>query len=281
MQKKHCIYLLAALFAFGCGKEKSIDTGDFNPIFIGTNCRISQVLTVDSASGIGLEAHNTFFNTAGNATTAEVYDSLTSTRLFASSFIYRGDTVFLENGQYFVNDASGRVKLFRALADPSDPFSDTVRIVFSYDTQGYLVKKEYYYFGLTAPLLRSNYTYSSGNLTKSVLMSMLPSPQVLVDAVAEYNNTQTARENMYLLPDGYFTAPYILAFNFGKRPANTIKKLTTKVYDNGMLTDSLVTNYKNYKFSRDGYMLELFAEGDFQDGIGIIDGKTKFKYTCR
>ncbi len=281
MHKKYLAYITALLFSIGCGKEKSIDTGDFNPIFIGNNCRISQVLTVDSLSNIGLEAQNTFFNNNGRATATELFDSLSNTAVFRATLTYKGDSVFVGPSQYFITDASGRVKLFKGLEDPTNPFSDTVRIVFSYDAQGFLVKQEYYYFGLSFPLLRSNYTYNSGNLTKAVLISLIPSQEVVVDAVAEYNNTQPTRECMYYFPDGFFTAPYIHALNFGKRPANTIKKLTTKIFNSGQLADSLVTNYRNYRFSRDGYVLELFADGALQEGLGIINGKTKFRYKCR
>ena len=266
----------------GCRKEKSIDTGDYNPIFIGNNCRIGQVLTIDSLTGIGFEAHNAFFNSTGKATGVELYDSLTNSVYFSEAFIYKGDTAFVNTGQYFILDATtARVKEFKGLEDPSDPFSDSIRITFSYDAAGALIKKDYYYFNLPVPLLRSTYTYSNGNLTKALLVSLIPSPEVIVDAVAEYNTGMLAKELMYIFPDGFLSFPYNLSFNFGKRPVNTLKKVTTKIYNSGVLTDSLVTNYKNYKLSRDNYVLELFAEGDYQDGIGIIDGRTKFSYKCR
>jgi hypothetical protein len=273
-------FLLITLLA-GCRKEKSVDTGDFNPIFIGNNCRIDQVLAVDSLSGIGLYAHNALFNAAGVATTTTFTDSITNTNDFTALFTYRGDTTFTGAGQFFLKDAAGRMKEYKGLEDPSDPFSDSVRVTFTYNIDGYLTKKEYFFFGLPIPLLQSNYTYSNGNLTKTVLTSLFPTIEVLVDAVAEYNTTQPAKEFVYLFPDAFDISPYTLSLNFGKKPTNTIKKLTTKLYSNGMLTDSLVTNYKNYKLSRDGYVLELFAEGDYQDGLGIIDGRTKFRYKCR
>lgn len=280
--KKTTPFLFLLLFILACRKEKSIDTGDYNPVFIGNNCRISQVLTIDSFAGIGFEAHNAFFDAAGKPTGTELYDSLTNSPYFTSAFTYRGDTVFVDSRQYFINDATtGRVKEYKGLEDPSDPFSDSIRITFTYNASGYLTKKEYYLFNIPIPLLRSTYTYSNGNLTKALLESLFPSTEVIVDAAVEYNTAQQARELMYIFPDGYFTLPYNLSFNFGKRPVNTMKKVTTKIYDAGVISDSLVTNYKNYKFSRDNYVLELFAEGDYQDGIGIIDGRTKFSYKCR
>lgn len=274
--------LFVILSFYGCKKEKSIESADKNPVFIGSNCRIKQVLTVDSLTGIGFEAHNAFFDAAGISTGTELFDSLSSSLYFGSVFTYHGDTVFVNSGEYFVNDAAtGRVKEFKGLIDRSDPLSDTVQITFSYNTTGYLVKKDYYFFGVTEPLLRSTYTYSNGNLSRALLENLFPSTEVFIDAMVEYNTGQPVNGFMYIFPDGFYTAPYNLSFNFGKRPANTIKKVTTKLYNGGVLTDSLITNYGNYKLSRDNYVLELFAGGDYQDGIGIIDGRTKFNYYCK
>jgi len=275
-------FLFVLLSFYGCRKEKSIESGDKNPIFIGSNCRISQVLSVDSLTGIGFDAHNAFFDAAGKPTGTELYDSLSNSIYFGSLFTYSGDTAFVNSGEYFLNDAAtGRVKEFKGLIDSSDPLSDTVQIIFSYDASGYLVKKEYYFYGLPDPLLRSTYSYSSGNLTRALLEYVFPSTEVFIDAAVEYNSSQPANGMMYVFPDAFYTSQYNLSFNFGKRPVNTLKKVTTKLYSSGVLTDSLVTNYSNYKLSRDNYVLELFAAGDFQDGMGIIDGRTKFSYYCK
>jgi hypothetical protein len=280
--KKTAPFLFLLLFFIGCRKEKSIESGDKNPVFIGSNCRISQVLTVDSLTGIGFEAHNAFFDAAGKPTAAELYDSLSNSIYFLSIFTYSGDTVFLSTSEYVINDAAtGRVKEYQGLDDPSDPFSDTIRVTFSYNASGYLSKTEYYLLGDPEPLLRSTYTYSNGNLTKSLMERLVPSAEVMIDASLEYNTAQPVNGFMYIFPDGFLTSPYHLSFDFGKRPANTLKKVTTKFYNGGIVTDSLVTNYKNYKLSRDNYVLELFAEGDYQDGIGIVDGRTKFSYYCK
>jgi len=280
--KKTAPFLFLFLTLNACRKEKSIESGDNNPIFIGSNCRISQVLSVDSLTGIGFDAHNAFFDAAGKPTGTELYDSLSNSIYFGSLFTYIADTAFVNSDEYFVNDAAtGRVKEFKGLIDPSDPLSDTVQIVFSYDASGYLVKKDYYFFGMPVPLLQSTYSYNSGNLTRALLEYVFPTTEVFIDAAVEYNNSQPANGMMYVFPDGFYTAQYNLSFNFGKRPVNTLKKVTTKLYSAGVLTDSLVTNYSNYKLSRDNYVLELFAAGDFQDGMGIIDGRTKFSYYCK
>lgn len=279
--KKLAIVFLSLLIVAGCKKEKSLDTGDFSPVFIGNNCTVSQVLTVDSLTGVGFAAHNAFFNSSLNPVGTEIYDSLSNSLYFISAFTTSGDTIKGSAGEYFVKDASGRIKYYKGLDDPTDPSSDTVEVRFTYDVTGYLTKREYYYYGIPIPLARSTYSYTNGNLTKSVFETVYPTSQVVIDATAEYNTNQPVKGFVYTFPDDFLTYMYNLSFNYGNRSANTLKKLTTKIYDNGTLTDSLVTNYKNYKLSRDNYVLELFAEGDYQDGLGIIDGRTKFSYQCK
>lgn len=282
MFRKITFLAFAVLTFLSCKKEKSLDrTGGDNPIFIGNNCRISQILTVDSLSAVGFEAHNIFFNAVGNATRSEIIDSLTNATYFDESFNYKGDTILVTNIGYFLKNSSGRIQSFKGPEDPTDPFSDTIEINFTYSSAGALTKAEYFYFGIPIPLLRSTYTYSGNNLTKARTDLLVPSFETLIEADLVYNTAQPVRDFIYTFPDAYEIYPFLPALNFGNKPTNALTKVTTKIYNAGSLTDSLVTNYKNYKLSTDGYVLEFFAEGDFQDGMGILNGRTKFKYSCR
>lgn len=282
MIKRIHLFLLLPLLIVSCRKEKSLEGGDPNSIWIGTNCRINQVLTVDSSTSIGFEAHNAFFDSKGLATGTELYDSLTNSTIFRTNYFYKGDTAYVNNGQYFVQDkTTGRVKEFKGLEDPTDPLSDTIQIKFTYNAAGQLTAKDYYFFNLPTPALRSTYTHTNGNLTSMLFVSLFPTSETIADATLEYNTNQPVKEFMYIFPDGYIITPYLLSFNFGTRPANTIKKINTRFYSSGTVTDSLVTNYKNYVLSRDNYVLDLFAEGDYQDGVGNLFERTKFQYKCR
>lgn len=282
MFKKITLPALVMLAFLSCKKEKSLDTfGGANPIFIGNNCRISQILTVDSFSSVGYEAHNIFFNAAGNATRSQIIDSLSSSSFFDESFTYKGDTIYVRNIGFFVKNSSGRVQSFKGPEDPTDPFSDTVTINFTYSAAGALTKAEYFYFGIPIPLVRSTYTYTGNNLTKARTDLLVPSFETIIESELVYNTAQTVRDFIYTFPDAYELYPFLPALNFGNKPTNALTKVTTKIYDAGLLTDSLVTTYKNYKLSNDGYVLEFFADGDFQDGMGIYNGRTKFKYFCK
>ncbi|MBX9783464.1 MAG: hypothetical protein K2X48_09245 [Chitinophagaceae bacterium] len=283
---KKIIFIAAVLSVafFSCKREKSIDstTGTTGtPVFLGTNCRISQVLNVDSLSSIGLEAHNIFFNSTGVATRVQLIDSITNDVYLNDSYTYKGDTIFIAGVGYLLkNNTTGRISLFRGLEDPTDPLSDTIIINFTYNTSGFLTKAEYAYTFLPVTVLRSTYTYTGNNLTKARTDVLAPSFETVITSDLEYTS-QPVRDFIYTIPDAYYTYPYLPAFNFGNKSANALKKVTTRYFDNGVATDSAITTYKNFRLSADGYVLEFYADGDLQDGMGIYDGRTKFKYFCR
>lgn len=272
-----------ALLLVQCKKEKSFETGETNPIYLGSNCKLSAITAIDSVGGFGIAAHTTFFNTSNEATGTVIFDSISNTSLFNATFTYRGDTMLVGNGSYFVrNRFTQRVTEFVGPEDPNDPLSDTLQIMFSYNAEGNLIRKDYFIKGLPLPLFRSTYIYTAGNLTQSKFEIVVPGfEQTLIEAELEYNTNQTARNFLYILPDGIFTAPFIMALNLGTPSRNVPTQLITRYYENGTLSETLRTTYRDYKFSRDGYILELTAEGDYQEATGIMNGKTKFSYSCR
>lgn len=279
-------YAAILLFAFvlaSCTKEKSFETGEANPVYLGNDCRISTIASLDTATGFGIASHTTFFNPAQVATGTFIFDSTSNTALFNAGFTYRGDTMLVGDGRYFVRNATtGRVTKFIGPQDPEDPQSDTLEVLFSYNPEGNLIKKDYFIKGVPVPVFRSTYTYTAGNLTQSKFEIVLPGfESKLSEADLEYNTAQTVRNFLYVLPDGSLTAPYIMALNLGTPSKNVLTKMTTRYYDNNVLDETLTTTYRNYKFSRDGYVLELIADGDYQEGTGILFGKTKFSYSCK
>lgn len=271
-----------ALF-YSCKKEKSVDTSAGNgtpPVFIGNNCQIRQILTVDSATSIGFEAHNLFFNGSGIVSKVQVIDSLTNNVYINDNITYKGDTIFVGAGGYMVKNSTGKVRLFRGPEDPTDPLSDSVDITFTYNSTGYLTRADYSYTGIPVTVLRSTYTYTGANLTRAKTDLLFPSPETVITADLTYT-TQTVKNFIYTFPDAYYIYPYLPAFDFGNRPSNALQRVKTVYFDAGVATDSAITNYKNYKLSNDGYVLEFFADGDYQDGMGIYDGRTKFNYFCK
>lgn len=277
------LLLLFASLLTQCTKEKSFETGETNPVYLGNDCSISAIASLDTATGFGLASHTTFFNTGQQATGTLLYDSTSNTSIFNASFSYRGDTMLISDGSYFIsNTTTGRVAKYIGLQDPEDPLSDTLEIFFDYNAEGQLVKKDYFIKGIPVPVFRSTYTYTAGNLTQSKFEIVLPGFEAkLSEADLEYNTNQPVRNFIYILPDGFLFAPYIMALNLGTPSKNALTKMTTRYYDNNVLDETLTTTYRNYKFSRDGYVLELTADGDYQEGTGILFGKTKFTYRCK
>ncbi|MBO9684294.1 MAG: hypothetical protein J7502_16785, partial [Flavisolibacter sp.] len=80
--------------------------------------------------------------------------------------------------------------------------------------------------------------------------------------------------------EGY---PYLTVLNFGKRVANPLSKVVTKLYDpaSGSLLDTWSTNYGDYKIDASGYLYYGVASGDLQQGMASFYGKTNFYYSCR
>jgi len=282
MIRKLLIAAISIALLPACKKEKSTDTttSGEKPVFIGNNCSISQILTVDSATSIGFEAHNLFFNTGGLVSKVQIIDSLTSDLYVNENVTYKGDTIFVSKFGYFVKNSSGRIRLFRGPEDPTDPFSDSVDVNFTYNSAGFLTRADYNFTGIPVPLLRSTYTYTGSNLTKAKTDLLFPTVETVITSDLTYSN-QTVKNFIYTFPDAYYTYPFLPAFDFGNRPTNALQSVKTVFFDSGAAQDSLITNYKNYKLSNDGYVLEFFADGDYQDGMGIYFERTKFKYHCR
>jgi hypothetical protein len=130
------------------------------------------------------------------------------------------------------------------------------------------------------PVAEFNYTWSGGNLV--AIEGTIPVlSQKILTASLEYDASKTAKNFIPIFPDGFEFAPYVLAFDIGKKSSNVVKKVTMSIYDNaGNLDQTLVTSFKDYVFSSDGYLLEWIGDGDDQSALGLISGRTKFKYHC-
>ncbi|HEX4956556.1 MAG TPA: hypothetical protein VFV46_00145 [Lacibacter sp.] len=284
MMNKFATFLFFAFALSACSKEKSLDRsgGDPNAVFLGNNCKISQILNVDSNTNVAWEAHNIFFNSSGLPVRSEVYDSVGLAPYADDVYTYKGDTIFVNgNNGFFVRNSSGRVVLYRTPEDPTDPLSEDLDITFTYNSAGYVTNVSYAYTALpSVKLLQSVYTYTGSNLTNARLEVVNPTPELLVEASLSYS-TQTVRDFIYTFPDAYYYVNHLPALNFGNKPGNAVSKVTTRYYTNGALADSIVTNYSRYKLSGDGYVLQFYADGDWQDGMGLYYEFTKFKYLCK
>ena len=281
--KKLVATLLTIFILAGCAKEMSEEhgngpnTGPVTPP-LGDDCKVDKMTSVDSLSGIGLGSLYSQFGTNDLATRVEIYDSLAQSLKYAANFTYSNDTVRVNDIEYFIVDPSFRVKVFQTLTDVSDPHSDSLLFKYYYDANGYLNKKEIYQGQIPIPIT-VNYTWSNGNLTS--LEADVAGTTKLLSAELEYSD-QPATNFIYIIPEAYELAPYILSLNLGTKSKNVIKKIVMSAYDDsGNISKTYTANYSNVKFSSDGYVTQLYATGDYIDGLPLLTNLTKFSYRCK
>jgi len=284
MIRKYWFYLVAFLFLFSCAKEKSLENGGGVTIDppLGNNCTVNQIITADSLTGQGLFSYFTKFNISGIAETVEVYDSVSGSVQFQGNFQYKGDTIRVSRTDYFLTDANKRVKGFRT-TDFSGTPGDTLSYVYKYDANGYLTEKEIFVTGIVLPILRYSFVWSGQNLVAIDGVVAVPGiNQKVMTVTLEYDASKTAKNFIQVLPDGFETAPYIMGLDLGKKSRNLVKKTIVSLYDDtGSLDDVYTTEYSNYKFSADGYLLEWYAKGEDAGGTPLPSGRTLFKYFCK
>lgn len=267
-----------------CQKELSLEDGGGNPgqPSIGDNCKVNQIITADSLTGLGLFSIFTRFTPSGDADKVEVYDSLSLTMQYQTNIIYKGDTVRVSPTEYFLLDANKRVRGFQSI-DISGGSADTLRYVYNYDANGYLLNKELFLTGIPLPLIRFNYVWSGQNLV--AIDGSIAAPgitQKVLTATLEYESTATAKNFIHVLPDGFETSLFIMGLDLGKKSRNLVKKIVVSAYDDtGALDEVYTTTYGNYVFSADGYLLEWYAKGDEAGGTPFQSGRSIFKYFCR
>jgi hypothetical protein len=210
------------------------------------------------------------------------YDSLTGKTEYNIQVRISNDSILLSNGQYFlVNAQTKLVNVFHTKADPADATSDDQDYQYFYDAQGYLVKKLLYINGSATAFYQTDYTYTAGILTGCILYGGSQKIKLL-ESVLTYNTGDPKKPWLYLFPDFFEAYQYLQAFNFGKKGTALVKNITTKLFDaaSGDVLDSWVTNFGGYVISKDGFILQTTANGDLQQGLGIIFGTTRFDYQC-
>lgn len=290
MHMKFLKYITAALAVTAvitaCSKEYSFEDpiGALNqgPI-LGSNCVINKITEFDTISNTGLGALALSYNAAGKVTSVVDYDSIAQNVLFSGAYTYNIDTIRLDPDQYFVVDASGRVIRFTGYEDPYDPLSDIMDFIYTYDASGKLIKRT-----MADPLLplviiaESNYTYTGNNLTGIVVKNPLFNV-TLGDAVLEYQFDRVLKNYMPILPDCPELTPFIAGLNMGQKSLNPVKKITVREYDplTGNVVATYVSEFKNYTYSRDGYVLSVDLGGIDLPSIPLSLGRNKFGYFCR
>ena len=132
MKKSYLFIIgLAALVFSACSKEYSLENSlnGNNGLIVGTDCRISKIAYIDTATGRGIGSIAANINNLDIVTGITKFDSLSFTIDFISSPAYASDTVFINADEYFLVDiATKRIRQLHRLVDPTDPFSPQLEV---------------------------------------------------------------------------------------------------------------------------------------------------------
>lgn len=248
-----------------------------------TNCIISAISQVNSGSGTE-SSLTVVYNNSYDVTKLVIYDSVSNTKNFEADFNYvTADSITIDQYQYFILDASGRVICFKTKSDLSNPKdADDYLFEYTYNSNGYLSTRNLYVNGSSSANLSTVYTYTNNLLTSCKETAVSSGNLKVLESTLTYNTSLQIKNWIYTLPDATREYIYLTALNFGKRAANPLKQVVTKIYDppSGTLLDTWTTNYNNYNVDAYGYVLSGEANGDLQQGIATFYGKTNFYYDC-
>lgn len=270
--------LAAAILSllFSCSKEYSQEDAPA----AARDCRVSSIVAADSLSGQGFFALNTRFNSGGQGDYVELYDSVRNFSDLGLTLTYRGDSVFSSDNDVFVLDASRRVKRHITPLDPADPGGEKIIYEYTYDVSGFLINKSISTSVFPGPQISFDYTWSGGNLLE--VEGNLAGGIRFLSARMEYDQSKSPRNFIYIFPEGVENFLFINALDYGKKPANLIRRITVEYFDDqGQPQFSYDTEIINAKFSDDGYLEEWYVKGDSFDALGIFTGRTRFNYYCK
>ncbi|MCU7550892.1 hypothetical protein OCK74_17360 [Chitinophagaceae bacterium LB-8] len=288
MKKISFSYLMTVLvILLSCGKNKDTEPDTGNNGGGNNQQNTSCVLTTISQvnSGAGAESSlSAFYNSNNNVTSLVVYDSVNRAKSFEASFSYiTADSVRISPYQYLRLDGNKRVIRFVTKSDLSDPaHADTYVFEYSYNSDGYLAKKDLFINGSTRANFSTAYTYANQQLTGCLMTTPSAGNQKVLESTLSYDSKTTIKNWMYTFPDAMEGYPYLTVLNFGKHVVNPLSKVVTKIYNpaSGVLLDTWTTSYDNYQTDANGHVLSGVATGDLQQGIASFYGKTNFYYTC-
>lgn len=296
------LFLVMVMLAWACSKPNPVDptpnppnpnppttpveidpsTGKPTPTLTTATgeCNIIKIAQKNGSGGDN--AYEIKRDVSLNPTSISSYDSLLKKVDYNITVQKVGDSIALSTGEYFLLDASTKqVKYFSTRSDLQDPNSDKQLFQYSYDANGYLVKKLQFINGATVADYETNYTYSGGVLTTCTVLAG-SKKTVLLQSSLDYDLTVTKKAWMYLFTDFFEGYHYLQTFPFGKKSTNPVKSITTNIYDinDGTILDTWTTTFSGYVYSQDGFILQTSAKGDLQQGLGLLFGTTKFEYQC-
>lgn len=278
------IILGVHVLSASCTKEHSAE----NPLSagrpLGNDCAVTTVTPYDPTSGHGYGSLHVTTGTNDLTTKIEWFDSSSGRMAYHAMFTYIKDTIRISKNEFFVLDSDGRIREFNTLENPPDPGSEHYKYIYTYDAGGHLVNKKWFLpaYSSDVPFFTYKYEWANENLVNIEVNEATGNKRLALKAELLYNDAKVVKNFVYFFPDADELAPYIFSVNVGKKSRNLLEKITVRIYDSdGKEIKAYTTEYRNYKFSPDDYVTELYASGDTVDGQPLINGLTRFEYNCK
>jgi hypothetical protein len=266
------------------GNVKTISEGKFTAKFkktttpppAPTNCKISNIGYFEIGGG-GYASLTSTFNASNVVNKVQLIDSSNSNAvLIGFNLTYATNRVNIDNQQYFITDANGRISEFHGYFD-ADPTVIPLKMIirYSFDANGYMQKAAYWSDTIPSQqIFEINYTWTSGNLTKAVISSAGVSDKI--EYTYQYDANKTVKNFL-----AFFPALEILynqsAINFGKNSANAVIK-STIVSTQGGTTITENSDYIDYVIDANNYVKSFILTGN--GSIYYPDTKYVLTYKC-
>ena len=283
MKKLHPVLFIFAIIVLGsCAKEYSLENGGIGSGLIGADCRISRIEYGDSTTGIGQRSLTATINSGDSVTNILDYDSISNTINFLSAPIYINDTVYIDPDEYFVQNHTTKLIIkLHGLLDPTDFTSPAIDIDYTYNTGGYLIKKQYSFSAVPGfPYQQVDYVYSGGNLT-SMTNTNLTTGDLITNAAISYS-VFLPKNFVYLFPDELAYPSFTQFFNFGTKNISAPASVVVRTYDPGNVVSSTSTSvFSNYVLSPDQYVLSCNMSGSDLPSLPAMTGRLTFSYHCK
>lgn len=247
------------------------------------NCQIVSISNYDGSNKSDF-AMTVYYDSDSRPSKMILYDSVRNALLKESVFTYQADVIYISKDEQLTFDTTTRyIRKYITKEDLANPKSNDLIFEYIYNDSGYLATKNQYINGSNLPAYKTSYIYDSGNNLISCLMFAVSGNKKVLESTIIYDETVATKEFIYPFADGFENFIYTPIFNFGKKSKYPIKSLQTKIYDpiSGLILDTWITSFGSYSLNLDGYITQLTQTGDFQQGLGMLFGKTIFEYVCK
>lgn len=249
------------------GGLKTITDGRFTAalatVAAPSNCVLSNLASYELSTGAKLNAITSSFNTQNQVIKTQLIDSssqINGTVESEFNISYASGQVNVGPDQYFTLDGSGRISSFHGRSDPDSDTAVEVVIEYAYDGNGYMTGAQIFLAALPIlPVMEYTYTWTGGDLTR-VTIELVSGHKTVVDY--EYDASQETKGFL-----SFHTNPELLLFqnaiNYGKNSAHVPTKSTWTDYDtNNAVTDTYVSEFRNYVYDSNKYVQSFEITGD-------------------